>query len=593
MKPTPVPGHPEPGTDTMTNGTPAQIPGPRTDYLNDVAYPAHFHRETMPGWLVSAVTALGHEPPALDRPFTWIDVGCGVGLGTLVAAATHPHAHFVGIDISAREIGEATRLAREAGLDNVRFLCLDIRQLRPADRASSLTQAHHTQPPPARSAQTHTTHAHPHRTLPHAAAAHPRPDHGLPPQSAPAPALPASCDFIVCHGLYSWVDDETRQALRQLCRQHLRPGGLAYLAYNSQPGAAAFASAQRFLRLNTSRIDGNSATRVRTGIQTLQQMAAHGAGFFTEHPAALREMQRLDQFDDAYLAHELLNPHWHAQHVSDVIRDMCEDAGCQYLGSATLLDNIDTVSIPANLQALLQQLQQQGASRHELETFRDLARNQNLRRDIYQRCPVPAPSQTGRPTQHPPSHRAAADEQAREPGQCARQGSQPVQHPVQHPDPQPDLNDSPPFALGPEQHRQALLAQRICLMPGMQVPPHTSGQLVLDTRIGPVGLPMSQVQPLLHALGQRPHSYAELARLPAYSPNPGFINQLLQVLAWAGWVHYLPPGTHTAPAPEAERLATVLAEAGHGHWQILGEPGTAIPAGHSHPPSTSRNPPRA
>lgn len=167
-----------------------------------------------------------------------------------------------------------------------------------------------------------------------------------------------------------------------------------------------------------------------------------------------------------------------------------------------------------------------------------------------------------------------------------------MQHPVQHSAPQPDLSDSPPFALGPERHRQALLAQRVCLMPGAQLPPHTSGQLVLDTRIGPVGLPMSQVQPLLHALGQRPHSYAELARLPAYRPNPGFINPLLQVLAWAGWVHYLPPGTHTAPAPEAERLAIALAEAGLGHWQILGEPGTAIPASHNHPPSASRNPAR-
>ncbi|MDO4231823.1 MAG: class I SAM-dependent methyltransferase [Lautropia sp.] len=573
----------------MTNDMATRTADPSPGYLNDVAYPAHFHRETMPGWLVAAATALGHQAPALDQPFTWLDVGCGAGLGTLVAAAAHPHAHFVGIDISAREIDEATRLAREAGLDNVRFVCIDIRQLLPADPAPPLAQG---------SAQTHATPAPPHHAQPHLRPRSPGSghgqDHGLPPQPLPAHALPATCDFIVCHGVYSWVDDETRRALRWLCQHHLKPGGLAYLAYNSQPGAAAFAAAQRFLRLSTSRLAGNSATRVRAGIQTLQQMAAHGAGFFTEHPAALREMQRLGQFDDAYLAHELLNEHWHAHHVGDVITDMQEEAACQYLGSATLIENIDAVSIPAKLQEMLRGLQQQGASQTELETFRDLARNQTLRRDIYQRQPTP--------------------------------------------------NDTSPFMLDPDSHRQALLAQRVGLMPGKQVPQTANGQLVLDTRIGPVSLPMNQVHPLLHALTHGSRSYADLARLPTYTPNPGFINQLLQVLTWAGWVHYLPPppdasgslatttgqnpnahqAADTGPAPatsstkpsdpgprpshppasasasasplackrcfsasasasaeqhviRAQRLATTLASAGHGHWQIFPQLGTALP----------------
>src|SRR5437660_11815651 len=43
-------------------------------------------------------------------------------------------------------------------------------------------------------------------------------------------------DFIIAHGLYSWVPEEVRDRLLSLCRRHLAPQGVAYASYNASPG---------------------------------------------------------------------------------------------------------------------------------------------------------------------------------------------------------------------------------------------------------------------------------------------------------------------------------------------------------------------
>src|SRR6202000_776454 len=43
-------------------------------------------------------------------------------------------------------------------------------------------------------------------------------------------------DYVVAHGLYSWVPDEARDALLAAVATHLTPGGVAYVSYNATPG---------------------------------------------------------------------------------------------------------------------------------------------------------------------------------------------------------------------------------------------------------------------------------------------------------------------------------------------------------------------
>src|SRR5262249_9717401 len=43
-------------------------------------------------------------------------------------------------------------------------------------------------------------------------------------------------DYIVAHGLYSWVPLEVREHLLELCRLFLTPHGIAFVSYNALPG---------------------------------------------------------------------------------------------------------------------------------------------------------------------------------------------------------------------------------------------------------------------------------------------------------------------------------------------------------------------
>ena len=76
-------------------------------YLADVPYPGHFFRETLPVWMTSLLTALGRRTPDLSQPYTWLELGCGTGLGAAVAAATNPLGRFVGVDLNDEAIAQA------------------------------------------------------------------------------------------------------------------------------------------------------------------------------------------------------------------------------------------------------------------------------------------------------------------------------------------------------------------------------------------------------------------------------------------------------------------------------------------------------
>ncbi|MFT3721848.1 methyltransferase regulatory domain-containing protein [Pseudorhodoferax sp.] len=431
-----VQAHPSMERGARFSGTP---PHDMAGYIADAEYPRHFFRETMPLWLASVATAIGRRAPDLAVPYTWLELGCGSGLGAVLAAATNPLGRFIGIDANPRAIERAHALAASAGVPNAQFLGLGF------ERAAGVD--------------------------------------GL--------GLPA-CDFIVVHGVYSWIGPRQRLAIRTLVRQHLKPGGILYLGYLSQPGSASFAAAQRMVRLHTQDRPGSSAAKARDAIALLHRMAHAGLGYFQDVPSALANIPAADSLDEegaAYQAHDLLNRHWDALHVSDVMEDFAA-VDCEFIGSAAPYENIDDASLPERGSVLLQQLRAQGATSAEVETFKDLARNQVSRADLYQR---------------------------------------------RHPDGN---------VLGEQQHRRALLAQRVCLLPdapGETVP--AQGTLTFQSRIGPVGLPMQHVAPLLNALQGGSRSYAELAQLPAYAAQPGAINSLLQMLAWAGWLHFVRPDT--------------------------------------------------
>jgi SAM-dependent methyltransferase len=55
-------------------------------------------------------------------------------------------------------------------------------------------------------------------------------------------------DYIVAHGVYSWIAPRFREDMCRFIDRRLKPGGLVYISYNSLPGWASDAPFQFLLR---------------------------------------------------------------------------------------------------------------------------------------------------------------------------------------------------------------------------------------------------------------------------------------------------------------------------------------------------------
>jgi methyltransferase-like protein/2-polyprenyl-3-methyl-5-hydroxy-6-metoxy-1,4-benzoquinol methylase len=114
-------------------------------------------------------------------------------------------------------------------------------------------------------------------------------------------------DYIICHGVYSWVPPEIQQAVLKVCEQCLSEDGVAYISYNTYPGWK-FREVLRdamMLRGTTRGTPAEQLSYARGMLDFLQQKAAPGSAL----KAALDEnMPHIQQSAAYYLMHEFLEP---------------------------------------------------------------------------------------------------------------------------------------------------------------------------------------------------------------------------------------------------------------------------------------------
>ncbi|MBH0201508.1 MAG: class I SAM-dependent methyltransferase [Nitrospira sp.] len=96
-----------------------------TAFYNLAAHPTIFpvlYSQRYEYYEAIGLRAIAHLGKARDI----LDFGCGLGILTTLYARRFPDANLVGIDRSAASIAIAQRKAKELGLRNLRFICLDI-----------------------------------------------------------------------------------------------------------------------------------------------------------------------------------------------------------------------------------------------------------------------------------------------------------------------------------------------------------------------------------------------------------------------------------------------------------------------------------
>lgn len=191
---------------------------------------------------------LGMEPPDFRRSRV-LELGCAAGGNILPMADQYRASDFTGIDLSPVQIRQGQELIAELGLSNITL------------RAQSIVDF---------------------------------------------PASAGKFDYIICHGIYSWVPPEVRPKILDIVRHHLSPNGLAVISYNTLPGWAAVRGLRDIMHYHVAplRTPEEKIAQARALLQLILD-----AQFDRTTPYAAvveHELKIINSASDQYLFHEHL-----------------------------------------------------------------------------------------------------------------------------------------------------------------------------------------------------------------------------------------------------------------------------------------------
>jgi 2-polyprenyl-3-methyl-5-hydroxy-6-metoxy-1,4-benzoquinol methylase len=294
-------------------------------YSVDKNYINQFYRHLSPSYLNYVCLLNGIEPVALDKPFTYFELGCGQGLTATILAASNPQGHFYANDFMPSHVLAAQKIASAADLNNVTFLENSF-----ADLAAGQVN------------------------------------------------LP-QFDFVTLHGVYTWVSTENRKYIIDFLLRYLKPGGVVYVSYNALPGWTPAMPLQKLMRVISEFNPGaDSLAHLNQSKQLIHAMVEAKAEYFEVNLNGLQKtLNALTQEDENYLIHEYMHDDWCALYHADVVKDFSA-AKLEFL-SPTL----DTMGyqFPPNQQTIINSIPDRAWSR----TIGDFMLNSKFRRDIFVR----------------------------------------------------------------------------------------------------------------------------------------------------------------------------------------------------------------
>ena len=263
-------------SDDLFAGLPAGIaPAPPTARSYDeVPYTSMPFAQTHPSRLYALGTLFGLTP-APPQKCRVLELGCAGG-GNLIPMADYlPDSEFVGVDLSEGQIADGKKLVGHLGLRNVVLKHADILEV---------------------------------------------------------DAAYGTFDYVIAHGVYSWVPAAVREKVLDVCRTLLAPNGVAYVSYNTYPGWHMRGMIRDMMLYHAGRFAA-PADKIAQARALLDFLAASAPGEGAYGQFLKGELEELRNQSDHYLYHEHLEdvnePVFFHQFVA-----AAEAKGLRYLGEA-------------------------------------------------------------------------------------------------------------------------------------------------------------------------------------------------------------------------------------------------------------------
>lgn len=290
-----------------------------SSYYDTVPYESHPFPQTAPEHLEALAFLFGLDAPA-PAGARVLELGCAAGGNLIPFAARYPQASALGVDLSSVQVGQGRVAIGHAKLPNVELRAFNI-----ADIDASF----------------------------------------------------GKFDYIVCHGVYSWVPAAVQQAILRVCSENLADNGVAYVSYNVYPGWKAREIVRDAMILRGAPRDepDEKLSYARGMLEFLEQSARPDSVL----KKTLEEtMPIIRGASGAYLLHEFLEPH----NAPCYFKQFAARAGAQ--GLSYLADAEPSTMFVQNYGEKVREplLRECGGSQVMMEQYLDFLVNRTFRQSL-------------------------------------------------------------------------------------------------------------------------------------------------------------------------------------------------------------------
>ncbi|WP_373323519.1 methyltransferase regulatory domain-containing protein [Neisseria maigaei] len=217
---------------------------------DDLMYESGAFSQTAINNLEARARLMGLQPaPAANAKV--LELGCSMGGNIITQALYYPDAEFTGIDLSGRQVAQGNAIIEKMGLKNVR---LEEKDILTVDESFG------------------------------------------------------KFDYIIVHGIWSWVPDAVKDKIFSICRNNLTEHGIAYISYNVYPGWKRQEQLREIMYFSGRDVlEEPLEARTRKGLDALKALAEilendKGLGGSGKLPA----IQKILNQNTYYVAHEYM-----------------------------------------------------------------------------------------------------------------------------------------------------------------------------------------------------------------------------------------------------------------------------------------------
>lgn len=290
------------------------------DFLYEVMpYPSKFFLQTHPDRLATLAMLFGMNPQAVETCRV-LELGCGNGSNLVSHAFNLPDAKFVGVDLAENHIADAKTAAENLKLQNVEFYQMDVMEMS-AEKFGKF-------------------------------------------------------DYIIAHGLFSWVPEFVREKVLALYREMLAPNGVGYVSYNAYPGSHHREMVQKMMRFHARHFD-DPMEQVGKSISFLAFLCENTTEKEVFGNILNRDLQRHFEHDAADIFHDDLSP-FNQPFYFHEFAALLEKNDLQYLAEAEL-QAMGTQSLSPDAQKFIESLE----DLVEREQYLDFLRGRIFRQTLF------------------------------------------------------------------------------------------------------------------------------------------------------------------------------------------------------------------